>query len=222
MTALSNARVLVVGASGVLGQELTNECVRRGARVIGTALHGEINPSCEMSVHADITSPMGRRDIVAAVEQMSGVDVVIIASGVVGFGTHDAVSAEKIAQLIEVDLVAPLQLLQEVSPHIADEGNITFLTGAVVDVATLGMSAYTAAKSGLSSAAAVIRREMRARKIGVLDARPPHTETGLASRAVFGSAPTMKEGLDPALVARRIVTAIEANETDLPPAAFSQ
>lgn len=222
MTALSNARVLVVGASGVLGRELASECVRRGACVIGTAWHGEVSSSCEISVHADITSVGGRHDIVAAVEQMGGVDAVLFASGVVGFATHDAVSSKKIAQLVDLDLVAPLQLLQEVSPHIADGGNITFLTGAVVDVATLGMSTYTAAKSGLSSAAVVIRREMRARKIGVLDARPPHTETGLAGRAVFGIPPTMKEGLDPAFVARRIIDAIEAKETDLPPAAFSQ
>ena len=114
-----------------------------------------------------------------------------------------------------------MQLISDLSSSIAEGGNITVLTGAVVDVATLGMSTYTAAKSGLSAALAVIRREMRARKITILDARPPHTETGLASRAVFGSAPNLKQGLDPITVARRIVDAIESNESELPPNAFT-
>jgi cyclic-di-GMP-binding biofilm dispersal mediator protein len=62
---------------------------------------------------------------------------------------------------------------------------------------------------------------MRARKITVLDARPPHTETGLATRAVFGNAPALKQGLAPSDVARRIVDAIENNESELTPAAFT-
>jgi cyclic-di-GMP-binding biofilm dispersal mediator protein len=182
--------------------------------------NGEIATACENTVRADITDAEARNAVVAAVQQMGGVDVVCVVSGVVGFGTHDVVDEDQIMRLIDVDLIAPLQLLKMLSPSISEGGNITVLTGAVVDVPTLGMSAYTAAKSGLSAAAAVIRREMRARKIHVLDARPPHTETGLAHRAVFGSAPNMKQGLDPSAVATRIADAIEANESELPPSAF--
>jgi cyclic-di-GMP-binding biofilm dispersal mediator protein len=46
----------------------------------------------------------------------------------------------------------------------------------------------------------------------VCDARPPHTETGLATRAVTGQAPKLPQGLDPAIVVARIVQAIEQNE----------
>jgi cyclic-di-GMP-binding biofilm dispersal mediator protein len=172
-------------------------------------------------VQADITTSDGRSRVLSAVSQLGGVDVVVIASGVVGFGSHDTVESRDIARLIEVDLIAPLQLLKELSPLISEGGNITALTGAVVDVSTLGMSTYSAAKSGLSAAIAIIRREMRARKITVLDARPPHTETGLATRAVFGNAPALKQGLAPSDVARRIVDAIENNESELAPAAFT-
>lgn len=221
MTAVPGSRILIVGASGVLGTELVNECARRGARVIATTRTGEDPLNCEKVVHADITQSQGRSEIFAAIRERGGVDVVIIAAGVVGFGLHDSVQPHDIARLIEVDLVAPLQLITDVSSSVSEGGNITVLTGAVVDVATLGMSTYTAAKAGLSAAMAVIRREVRSRKITVLDARPPHTETGLASRAVFGNAPTLKQGLDPSNVARRIVDAIESNESELPPTAFA-
>jgi cyclic-di-GMP-binding biofilm dispersal mediator protein len=221
MTALLDARVLVIGASGVLGRELALECARRGGRIIGTTQSAAISDECDAEVQADITTSDGRSRILSAVSQLGGVDVVVIASGVVGFGSHDTVESRDIARLIEVDLIAPLQLLKELSPLISEGGNITALTGAVVDVSTLGMSTYSAAKSGLSAAIAIIRREMRARKITVLDARPPHTETGLATRAVFGNAPALKQGLAPSDVARRIVDAIENNESELAPAAFT-
>jgi cyclic-di-GMP-binding biofilm dispersal mediator protein len=221
MTTLLNARALIVGASGVLGHELANECTHRGAHVVGTAFSSSSDEVASTEVVADITSSEGRSQILSAVEAMGGVDIVVIAAGVVGFGTHDAVTPDEISLLINVDLIAPLQILSELSPHISEGGNVTVLTGAVVDVSTLGMSAYTAAKAGLSAAMSVIRREMRSRKITVLDARPPHTETGLAQRAIFGAAPALKAGLPPAQVARRIVDAIENNETELTPAAFA-
>ena len=221
MTVLQNARVLVVGASGGLGTSIADECLKRGARVVGTSHAHVITNSNITSVVADITSAQGRRAITAKLNEFGGVDVVLLAAGVVGFGIHDTVSPEHIAQLINVDLVAQLQLITDISPLIAEGGNVTCITGAVVDVATLGMSAYTAAKAGLSAAAAVIRRELRARKISVLDARPPHTETGLATRAVFGSAPALKPGIEPTVVARHILDAVENDVPELPPTAFT-
>ena len=55
----------------------------------------------------------------------------------------------------------------------------------------------------------------------VLDVRPPHTETGLATRPIAGTAPRLPAGLAPAVVAERIVTAIEADEAELGSTAFA-
>ncbi|MEI6497190.1 MAG: short-chain dehydrogenase, partial [Actinomycetota bacterium] len=80
---------------------------------------------------------------------------------------------------------------------------------------------YGASKAALSSGLAGLRAEVGKRGVQVLDARPPHTETGLATRPLAGTAPKMPVGLDPAAVAKRIVDAIVAGETELPAAAFS-
>jgi cyclic-di-GMP-binding biofilm dispersal mediator protein len=50
--------------------------------------------------------------------------------------------------------------------------------------------------------------------------RPPHTETGLATRPLAGTAPRLPEGLDPEVVAARVVAAIEAGEREVPAANF--
>jgi cyclic-di-GMP-binding biofilm dispersal mediator protein len=73
----------------------------------------------------------------------------------------------------------------------------------------------------LSAFDAAAGRELRRARIRLVDARPPHTETGLATRPIAGSAPVLPTGLDPDAVAERIVTAIEADERDLASTAFS-
>ena len=74
--------------------------------------------------------------------------------------------------------------------------------------------------AGLSAASAALGRELRRRGIRVLDARPPHTETGLATRPIAGTAPRMPTGLDPRVVAGTIVDAIAAGTRELPAEAF--
>jgi len=66
-----------------------------------------------------------------------------------------------------------------------------------------------------------IQREFRRTKVQVVDARPPHTETGLATRPLAGVAPTMPEGLAPRAVAERIVVAVERKEAVVTSTEFS-
>jgi hypothetical protein len=56
--------------------------------------------------------------------------------------------------------------------------------------------------------------------VRLLDARPGHTETGLVTRAIAGTAPAFAPGLDPDVVADRLLAAIVAGEKDLPSTAF--
>ena len=83
-----------------------------------------------------------------------------------------------------------------------------------------GMAAYGASKAALRSFDEALAREARRKKIRVIDARPPHTETGLADHPIAGSAPKMPTGLSPAAVAQTICDAIDGDSNDLPAAAF--
>lgn len=207
---LSGKLFLVTGASGGLGRAVSAQLEARGAYVLRTT-GGE----CDISIADD------RDAIKQMVVDHGGIDGVVFASGIVGFGPHGSLASGDVARLIDVNTTGPLELVNSLLPDIRDGGAVVFITGAVVDFATVGMAAYTAAKAGLSAACTVLRRELRARKINVIDARPPHTETGLATRAVYGAAPKMKEGLAPDVVGGRIVEAIVNDETELPPASFA-
>ena len=82
------------------------------------------------------------------------------------------------------------------------------------------LAAYGASKAAVRAFDEALGREARRRKIRVIDARPPHTETGLATRALAGQAPRMPVGLDPAQVADTICAAIAGDQVDLPSGAF--
>jgi len=64
-------------------------------------------------------------------------------------------------------------------------------------------------------------RELRRDGIRVFDARPGHTETGLAGRAIAGTAPTFAPGMAAEAVAARILKAIIEDEKDLPSTEFA-
>ncbi len=208
---LSNKIFLVTGATGGLGRCIANEIEARGGFVLRTS-GGE----------CDIAEAEDRAVITQLVVDHGGIDGVVFASGVVGFGAHGTLAAGAVQRLVDVNVTGPLELTNQLLPHVHDGGSIVFISGAVVDFTTAGMAAYTAAKAGLSAACPVLRRELRGRKINVLDARPPHTETGLATRAIFGEAPKMKQGMDPEVVAKRIVVAIENDESELAPVVFGE
>jgi cyclic-di-GMP-binding biofilm dispersal mediator protein len=220
MTVIDGARCLVVGSTGGIGVAMAGALIGRGGSVVGVGHSYASQPGVDAYIQADIATPAGRAAIVQLVADNGGVDIVVCAAGAVGFGYMADVSQEQLAHIIDLDLTAPLQLVSLLLPHVHDAGCIVFITGAVVDGPVIGMSGYTAAKAGLSAAAKVLRRELRPRKIQVLDARPGHTETALSARALFGSAPTMKPGMDPVAVAARICEAISQSETELPPPAF--
>lgn len=144
----------------------------------------------------------------AAVALLGGLDGVVNAAGVVAFGPISDLSDETLDELIAVDLVGPLRLMRAVAERM-EGGFIVNLTGVVAEQPVAGMAAYSAAKAGLAAASIAIGRELRRRGIHVLDASPPHTETGLAGRPIAGEAPRLPTGLDPDSVAATVVEGIE-------------
>jgi cyclic-di-GMP-binding biofilm dispersal mediator protein len=95
------------------------------------------------------------------------------------------------------------------------------MSGVVVEQTFAGMSAYTASKTAHSSFLQTLSREWRRHKIAAIDVRLGHTETGLATRPLFGTAPQMPSGHDPDKAVAVIMAAIAERATVVPATAFS-
>lgn len=207
--------VAVVGATGGLGREIVTDLRSRGATVIGAGRSGP-------DVVVDIRDPDAGDAIVRAATAAYGrLDGVVDAAGIVAFGELATTDPVVIEELFLVNALGPMWLAQRVLPALAESsGFFAAITGVVAEQSFPGMVGYAASKAALSHALAGLRREARRAGVHVLDARPPHTETGLATRPLAGSAPRMAAGLDPAAVAARIVDAIVAGEAEVPSTAF--
>ena len=146
--------------------------------------------------------------------------MVVNAVGVVAFGPVGDLSVDTMEELFLTNTFVPIMLAKAALAQMNQGATLVNISGAIAETNLPGMAAYGASKAAVRSFDEALAREARRQKITVLDARPPHTETGLADRPVEGTAPKMATGLDPAYVARVIVDAIETGAGDLPSQAF--
>lgn len=216
---LRGAHVVVVGATGVLGANIATQLAAASARVSAivrdhTRLDGA---SVSQYALADVTDHEALRTALASVAPFDGV---VNATGVVAFGNVVDLDDATLARLFAVNSIAPIVMLRESAVHMNDGGFFVNISGVVATQPVAGMAAYSASKAAAWAAMTAAGRELRRRRIDVIDARPGHTETGLATRPLAGVAPKMPEGLAPNVVAARIVAAITAGERDLPTEAF--
>ena len=220
----SAKRILVVGASGVLGGEFTRMLSRAGAQVLGTASSQEsaahIPSDAALRLVADLGSAESIKvltDYLVANEQIDGI---VVAAGRVGFGMAAETSEQQVAALTQVNFGGPAQLITDLLPALRGRedalmpGNdFSAITGVVAEKSFPGMSAYCASKSAFSAWLGSLAFELRRDKIKVIDARPGHTETGLATRPLFGAAPQMPQGMTAEHVAGVVVAAIADGTT---------
>ena len=221
---LDGASILLAGATGALGSELGRQLVKAGARLTLFARDEDKLAQVGLPgprVIGDIADVDACTDAVwEAVTRYGRIDGVVNATGAVAFGPVADLSDETMDELVTTNLIGPVRLMRTVLPEIENGGFIANLSAIVGERPTAGMAFYSATKAALSAVDAALARELRARKIDVIDIRPPHTETGLALRPIAGEAPPLPRGKDPEHVATRIVEALRKRERTVPASEF--
>jgi len=192
-----DARVLVVGASGALGGELARRLHENGARVVAAGR----DPERTRAVAEDVGTDPLTLDVVdveacaatvaAAVEQLGGLDLLLVTVGVAAFGKAAELDEAVAEELYAVDVLGPAALVRAAVPHLRESsGTVAVISAVLADLPTSGMADYSAAKAALATWLQVLRREER-RSLKVLDVRPPHLDTGLETRALAGEPPRL-------------------------------
>ncbi len=223
---IANKRFLVVGASGVLGGELVKVLTDKGAIVSGSASSNDsaakIPPKVEVRLLLDLTSPESIKTLTDYLIAATELDGIINAAGVVAFGDVKDLSPETVGRLMAINASGPMQLFSALTAKLAEkeESVVVNITGVVAETPLPGIAAYSASKFAIDGFLSAAAREWRRNGIRAISARPGHTETGLATRAIAGEPPKFPEGMSPQHVAQRIVAAIENDEKELGSTAF--
>ncbi|MFB9313756.1 SDR family NAD(P)-dependent oxidoreductase [Nocardioides plantarum] len=212
---LDGARTLVAGASGALGGRLADALHERGARVV---VGGRRRDSLDALADRFGTQPVlfdavdgdsCRRAVDEAVDQLGGLDLLVVAVGVAAFGPAAEADAAVVDELFAVNVLGPMSLVRAAAPALedSDRGRVAVLSAILADLPTNQMGEYSATKAALSAWLGVLRRENR-RGFGVLDVRPPHLDTGLETRALAGSPPPLPESWPAGEVVDAVVAAL--------------
>lgn len=149
---------------------------------------------------------------------------IINAAGIVGFAKAAETSPQDSAKLMQINNLGPAAIISALHPLLVldkeTESFVAAFTGVVSEKVFPGMSSYTVSKTAHASYLATITQEFRRDKIQVTDAKPGHTETGLASRAIFGTAPAFPEGMSASHVVTVLLNGIKEGKPIIASAEF--
>lgn len=210
----ADARVLLTGASGGIGRAVSETLRAAGAAVMGVGRHAGVDG--EPWVRADLTTAQG----VAAVTRSAadwGADVVVHAAGVPAFGALQALSTERIASVLQANLLAPMCLTQALLPHLLQlpKAQVVFVGSALGRIGVPGFSVYGASKAGLHGFAEALRRELADTAVKVQILGPRSTRTSFndgAARSQQQATGTASD--DPHTVALALLRLIESEAAE--------
>lgn len=209
------ARALVAGASGALGSQLVDALVAQGVRVVPAGRDRERlevlaeKAGTTAQVFDAVDADSVQAAVQAAVEELGGLDLLVVTVGVAGFGKAVEVEAAVTEELFAINVQGPMALVRAAAPALteSEDGTAVVLSAILADLPTAGMADYSAAKSAISTWLGVLRKEQR-RAFRVLDVRPPHLDTGLDRRALAGDPPKLPEPVASAEVVEAILGAL--------------
>ncbi len=231
MSELRGQTILVVAASGAFGSEFTSQLISQGASVIGTASSDESAQRLSNQLAAKFVVDLSNqnsidsfvRDISATGQAIDGI---ILASGEVAFGSAAETPAAITERLMRVNFLGQVAVVSGLMAKLEESAAanrspfVVSISGVIAETPMAGLSSYSASKTAMHGYATAATRELRRAGIRWIDARPGHTESGLATRAIFGQAPAFGVGLKTEDVVARIVRAIAEDEKDLPSSSF--
>lgn len=223
---LAGKNILVLGGTGVLGTNISQYLINTGANIYSVASTMEsarkVPGSVALRLFADLQSNESINTLAKYLKDNEHIDGILNAAGIVGFGPAETTTYEQAQKLMQINHLGPAHLISALLPKLSEKPSsfVASITGVVAEKTFPGLGAYSASKAAHSSWLQALRNENKNSTLKVFEFRPGHTETGLASRAIFGTAPKFPTGMQPDFVAKKIVEALIEDHQILTSEAF--
>jgi short-subunit dehydrogenase len=187
---LQGRRVLVTGGSRGIGEAIARACTTAGADVALVARSRDQLEKVAADIGgrgyvADLADPSQVDGLIGRVEADGPIDVLVNNAGIDEAGSFLDMADGRIAHLLHVNLVAPMELCRQVIPGMVTRGG-----GHVVNVSSMagtngvpGLAAYSASKAGLSHFTALLRAEFKGQPVATTLVEIAVIETEMADHA---------------------------------------
>ena len=222
---LSDARVVLTGASGGIGLAIATALCASGAQVLAVARHRmplegllERYPQQLCWVSADLTFLTDRRKVLAAAEAIGGVNLLINAAGINHFAMLEQLDDNEINSMLALNITAPICLTKLLLPLLkqAPTAMVVNVGSTYGSIGYPGYATYCATKFALRGFSEALRRELADTRVGVLYVAPRATRTQMNSPAAQALNDALKSNVDdPNTVASAVVPAIANERRDL-------
>ncbi len=227
---ISNARVLLTGASAGIGRAAALQLARQGARLVVTArrepqlveLVEEICGGGGQAVYVagDVADPQARQQMLAAVrDEWGGLDVLINNAGIGAIGPFVEADAERLRRVMDVNFFAPVELIRAALPLLAAGTRpiIVNVSSVLGHCAVPEKSEYCASKFALHGFSDALRAELAPRGIDVLLVSPSTTVTEFFDKTLDRQpgAPRSGSAMSADAVARAMVRAIRKGKHEV-------
>ena len=221
--------VIVTGASSGIGEATALALALRGASVVAAARNEErlrelergisVSDGRMLAVKTDVADRKSVEDMVRrAVEAFSAPDILVNNAGLGLSGRVEELRAEDLRDVMEVNLIGPLNCIQATLPHMKPGGHIINVSSVVGKRALPKVGGYCASKFALNALSDSLRVEVAKRGIAVTSVQPGTTSTAFrdnARRTRDEKRGWRPPGVTPDKVAGKIARAAEKGGRDV-------
>ncbi len=224
----SQARVVLTGASGGIGQAVAVALAQAGAALLLTgrsparlsaqarALQQRM-PQVQVDWHE---VDLQRTDSIASLAKQAAdwrCNVLVHCAGVAEFGRFDTSTPDRMSRILHTNLLAPMVLTQALLPHLRSLPQAQVIcVGSVLGAMGLpGFSIYCASKFGLRGFAQALRRELADTAVRVQYLGPRSTRTTFNTTEVNDYNQATGTAMDPPeVVAQALLRMLEAGTAE--------
>jgi len=190
------ATVIVTGASTGIGRAIALAWAAEPGTTLFLSARGqgpleEVSREAEalgaraVAVAGDVTDEEHRKALVDAAAATGGIDVLVNNAGRGFYSPALDIDLDKLRALFELNVIAPLRLVQLAAPALARaRGTVVMLSSVAGVVAAPKYAAYAASKFALEAVAMSMRSELAASGIRVVVVRPGPVNTPFRANAM--------------------------------------
>ncbi|MBJ7551170.1 SDR family oxidoreductase [Marinomonas ostreistagni] len=216
---IQDSHIVLIGATGGIGQATALELARRGARLTLVSRHLDAlnelkntlpNPEQHTVMAIDITSKVDLASLSEHIQAHGKADALINNAGANHFSMLSQKQAKEVEHDVQLNLIAPMLICQSAFSWLNQPGIMLNIGSTFGSIGYPGYTSYCAAKAGLQRFTEALDRELHTTGIRVLYLAPRATDTALNSHAVIEMNQKLGNRTDsPLVVAEHIVMMLE-------------
>ncbi len=180
--------IFITGASSGIGKEISLKFLSNGYKVVAAARRIDLlekikneneNGSNYLPYKLDLSKYEESRLVLEQIASENKIDTLINNAGITSFTPASDDSIEKIKNIIDINLVGSILAIKSVLSEMINNnsGTIINILSVVTEKIFTKSSAYSASKAGLLAYVNVLREEVRANNIKVINVIPGATKT---------------------------------------------